>query len=602
MYILKRIIVLLFLLAKIKRVRATKVVLAVIDDLGYNDVGFQGNGEIRTPHLNAMAREGLVFESMYGGTECTPSRAMLLTGRHAVALGLQDSVIHGTEPRGMDETVETLADAFRSIAYSTAAIGKWHLGFYAPRFLPCRRGFDYFFGILVGGGDHYSHETTESFIARGNASKTIAVTGRNLWENDHPYDQGDDEGIHTTELYTAKSLALLKNYNEQNQNDFFLYLSYQAVHGPIQTPSVSYAPARSACHGPFSGDDDEVNWALRPRLCGMVTGIDNSIGQIYNKLQQDNNKDFILWVLSDNGGVKRHGSSNWPLRGEKGEFWEGGVRLVSLVTAPFLFGHNDLVQGRRYRGLTHLSDVGPTLLDLVSTNKKSCTFPKIKDTLLSGISLKHIFENNEQESSLRNALLINRNSDTWGGGGALVFDLSALDQTFSLEEEEDNDDEAVTIQNQQPRLFKLLIENSVGDAVLYRAGRVMLAAQNYDSQSLDAALQIRRDALFPTPLFHLYDLNNDPSEDIDLANSTIHAPILAAALNVWNLLDGRVPSNPQVWQDDGPLAAPSIFADNFWQPWRDDDDLPLATYQLLPSSSVDYADVLLEQQQEDSSS
>ena len=141
------------------------LVMMVVDDLGWSDVGYQGSGDLggATPQLDALAAEGVAFEALYGAAECTPSRAMLLTGRHAVALGLQDSVIHGTEPRGLDLTVATLADKLGARGYGTSAVGKWHLGFHTPKYLPRRRGFDSFFGILTGGGDHFSHSTTESF-------------------------------------------------------------------------------------------------------------------------------------------------------------------------------------------------------------------------------------------------------------------------------------------------------------------------------------------------------------------------------------------------------------------------------------------------------
>ncbi|KAH8087562.1 sulfuric ester hydrolase [Aureococcus anophagefferens] len=132
------------------------IVLAVVDDLGWSDVGYQGSGDLggATPQLDALAAGGVAFEALYGAAECTPSRAMLLTGRHAVALGLQDSVIHGTEPLGLDLTRDA-ADKLGARG-GTSAVGKWHLGFHTPKYPPRRRGFDSFFGILTGGGDHFA--------------------------------------------------------------------------------------------------------------------------------------------------------------------------------------------------------------------------------------------------------------------------------------------------------------------------------------------------------------------------------------------------------------------------------------------------------------
>ncbi|EGB11508.1 hypothetical protein AURANDRAFT_5411, partial [Aureococcus anophagefferens] len=216
------------------------IVLAVVDDLGWSDVGYQGSGDLggATPQLDALAAEGVAFEALYGAAECTPSRAMLLTGRHAVALGLQDSVIHGTEPRGLDLTVATLADKLGARGYGTSAVGKWHLGFHTPKYLPRRRGFDSFFGILTGGGDHFAHSTTESFSVRGNltSSTTHGATGRNLWEDDGPL--GADafagyDGVHTTALYAERALKIV-DAKFSSKDPHFLYLAYQAVHGPVQ--------------------------------------------------------------------------------------------------------------------------------------------------------------------------------------------------------------------------------------------------------------------------------------------------------------------------------------------------------------------------------
>ena len=234
---------------------APHIVLAIVDDLGWSDVGFQGSGDFggATPQLDALAAEGVTFESLYGAAECTPSRAMLLTGRHAVSLGLQDSVIHGTEPRGLRLDAATLPARLKGLGYGTSAIGKWHLGFHAPQYLPRRRGFDAFFGILTGGGDHFAHTTTESFSVRGNRTRSAShsVTGRNLWEDDGPVAEDafalyDD--VHTTELYTKKALEAVDAKLGKTKAPHFLYLAYQAVHGPVQAEAETYAPG-SVCGG-----------------------------------------------------------------------------------------------------------------------------------------------------------------------------------------------------------------------------------------------------------------------------------------------------------------------------------------------------------------
>ena len=130
--------------------------------------------------------------------------------------------------------------------------------------------------------------------------------------------------------------------------------------------------------------------------------------------------------------------------------------------------------------------------------------------------------------------------------------------------------------------FKLVVENSVGDAVLYRAGRAYLAADDYASADFDAALDDRRKSLFPEPVYHLFDLDEDPGEATDLANAT-RAPalrlVLARLRALWDAV--AVDGTTDVWLDDGPLASPDLF-DGAWMPWRDENDLPYATYAILP--------------------
>ena len=130
--------------------------------------------------------------------------------------------------------------------------------------------------------------------------------------------------------------------------------------------------------------------------------------------------------------------------------------------------------------------------------------------------------------------------------------------------------------------FKLVVENSVGDAVLYRAGRAYLAAADLAAADFDAALDGRRAALFPEPVYHLFDVDADPSETSDLHNASragAFDDVLARLVAIWDGVD--VAGTTDVWLDDGPLASPDFFG-GAWMPWRDENDLPYATYAILP--------------------
>ena len=133
------------------------IAMVIVDDLGFGDVGYN-NRELHaaTPTLNKLAASGVTLSSFYASPTCTASRAALFTGKSPMHLGLQDSVIHPSEPRGVPLSETFLSQKLKAVGYGTVFVGKWHLGFHQAAYTPTQRGFDEFFGILTGGGDHES--------------------------------------------------------------------------------------------------------------------------------------------------------------------------------------------------------------------------------------------------------------------------------------------------------------------------------------------------------------------------------------------------------------------------------------------------------------
>lgn len=202
------------------------VLVVVVDDLGWKDVGFHDD-TFSTPHMDAMVAEGVELSTFYTAATCTPSRAQLMTGRYSYRIGMQDSVLHTTEPRGvpLDETF--VGEKLQAAGYTTAAVGKWHLGMHMPQYLPMERGFDKFYGILTGGGGHFSHmSVSQGFAPRGGKGQTRTFNGINIVEGDALSDDNQDSRTHSTELYTTKAAEYLEAMSAKD-DPWFLYLSYQ---------------------------------------------------------------------------------------------------------------------------------------------------------------------------------------------------------------------------------------------------------------------------------------------------------------------------------------------------------------------------------------
>mmetsp|Transcript_91206 Transcript_91206/g.260495 ORF Transcript_91206/g.260495 Transcript_91206/m.260495 type:complete len:611 (-) Transcript_91206:48-1880(-) len=567
---------------------APNLVLLVVDDLGSGDMAYNSKDMLRSsPHLLKLSSEGVILTDFYASPECTPSRAMMLTGRLNLKTGLQDSVIHGTEPRGLP-TGETLLPQIlkETYGYTTSAIGKWHLGFYQSQYLPRARGFDKFYGILTGGGNHYTHVTTEVFSIRGsNNTRMKTVSGWNLWEDDHALTEEEqpDESVHSTVLYNQKAADVVLGHDFAS-SPLFMYLSYQAVHGPMQV-DVSHVDGTvpNGCNEIASSNydesvfDEDINYASRAKLCGMVSMVDKGWSKLRAAIESRGAWDnTVVMVMSDNGGVKRHGSSNAPYKGEKGLYFEGGVRVPAFVAGGHVTAAltaNGVAAGRAVSGLVHISDVFSTFVGLAAAGSASSAAkvegdvasPAAYDSSAAVRKEYDVHGINQwrmlvaDEPSQREEVLINMNSPIWGGGGAL-----------------------------RAGRYKLLVENSVGDSVLYNAGRKMMDGVVLSVDDLESQLQDRRKEVFPEPNFYLFDLIANPGEDdeglcedkvacTNLWDDDEFLDVRAMLLKRWDeYSDGMAESN-ELWQDDGPLADPELF-DGSWGPWRDDAGTPYAMY------------------------
>ncbi len=299
------------------------IVLILADDLGYGDLGVYGHKINRTPNLDRLALEGVRFTDFHSnGPMCTPTRAAIMTGRYQNRLGREfENALSGETGRdhGLPLGTRTLASAMKQAGYSTAMYGKWHLGYHPP-FLPPSFGFDDFRGSSSGDGDHHSHIDRE-----GN---------RDWWHNN----QIEMEKGYSADLVTDHSVAFIER---NKRRPFFLYMPHQVIHFPWQGPDdEGYRVEGKSYHdlsklGRLKGADVGI------QVRKMVEAVDRSVGRIVAALERNGlAKNTLVFFTSDNGGYLSYQggyhniSSNGPLRGQKGDVFEGGHRVPAIARWP----------------------------------------------------------------------------------------------------------------------------------------------------------------------------------------------------------------------------------------------------------------------------
>lgn len=321
--------------------RQPNIVILFADDLGYGELGCQGNPEIPTPHIDSIAASGIRFSSGYvAGPNCSPSRAGLLTGRTPTRFGYEfnPTGARNEEPGfGLPPEEITIAEALHDAGYTTGLIGKWHQGGSA-KYHPFRHGFDEFFGFTHEG--HYFVPPPYKGVTTMLRRRTLPGGGKGRWtgtkgliysthmgydepdyDANNPIVRGGQPVVETEYLTDALTREAVDFIDRHDDKPFFLYLAYNAVHSPLQ--------GADAYMKKFS----HIRDVHRRIFAAMLANMDDSVGAVMQQLRKsDLEENTLVFFLSDNGGPTRElTSSNLPLRGEKGQMYEGAIRVPFMV-------------------------------------------------------------------------------------------------------------------------------------------------------------------------------------------------------------------------------------------------------------------------------
>jgi arylsulfatase A-like enzyme len=338
------------------------VILIITDDVGYGDIGSYGAPDIKTPNIDSLAKAGTRLTDFYAAPNCSPTRAMLISGRYQQRFRIENPLGAARSPaaeQGLPATGHSLPQLLKNNGYRTALIGKWHLG-YKPEFSPKAHGFDYFFGFKSGLIDYYQH--------------TDSSGDHDLFENDAPTHVTG----YSTDLFTERAIKVIE---ESAGQPFFIEVAYNAAHWPFQVPDhPSVAPNNARFVQP---QDDPTN--TRQDYAAIVERADRGIGQILAALERRGLTGNTLVIYTqDNGGEWL--SRNAPLFHFKSTVWEGGIRVPAIFRWP----------GRVPAGKTS-AQVG-IIMDLTATIAAATNAPVPPAARLEGINLLPLLQNGAQRA------------------------------------------------------------------------------------------------------------------------------------------------------------------------------------------------------------
>jgi len=386
--------------------RRPNILFIFADDLGYGDLSCYGRPDYQTPSLDRLATQGVRLVNAYSAAPvCTPARCAFMTGRYPARtrVGLEEPLSDSRVLREKSLTVglppehPTVASLLKQNGYSTALIGKWHLG-YLPNFGPIQSGFDEFVGIMSGAADFFTHKNL--------SGDPDFYEGKELVER---------KG-YITEILTKRAVEFISRHAKgKTEQPFYLSLHYTAPHWPWEGPNDEQVSSKIG-----TGYNNFVSGGSLKTYAAMMKSLDDGVGEVLQTLTRSGlDRDTIVIFTSDNGGERF--SYNWPFMGEKFSLWEGGVRVPAIVRWP------EVIQaGQISNQLAITMDWSATILAATQT-KADPAYP------LDGMDLLRYIRSPEQPPTPRNFFWRNSNQSAalkghWkyldDGTDQYLFDLS----------------------------------------------------------------------------------------------------------------------------------------------------------------------------------
>lgn len=342
--------------AKKGKTETPNLIVIMCDDLGYQDVGFNGCKDIPTPNIDRIAQEGVRFSNGYTPySVSSPSRAGFMTGRYGQRYGYERNVQYRpNDPNmGLSKEEMTLPQSLKQVGYVSGIIGKWHLGAH-PSNHPCNRGFDEFFGHLGGGHSYFPDQLSFDSYQIFTESQSY----RSLIMRNHEHVKTQK---YLTDEFSDEAVSFVTRHQEQ---PFFLYLAYNAPHTPLEATDEYLARF------------DHIKAKKRKTYAAMVSAVDDGVGRLLDRLKElKMDQNTIIFFLSDNGGPEEsNGSNNGVLRGGKSSTYEGGYRV------PFAMRWSNRLSPMVYDNPISSMDIFATMAALTGS-------PTLKERPLDGVNL-----------------------------------------------------------------------------------------------------------------------------------------------------------------------------------------------------------------------